>query len=74
MKSGFSMAGVLMETLSAPAFSMRRMSSIVRMPPPTHRGMNTCSAVRRTTSSMVSRLSVEARMSRKTISSAFSSS
>ena len=42
----------------------------VPIPPPTHRGMKTCSAVFRTTSSMVTRLSVEAWMSRKTISSA----
>ncbi len=41
------------------------MSSSVRMPPPTVSGMNTCSAVRRTTSSMMSRPSWLAVMSKK---------
>ena len=46
------------------------MSSTVRIPPPTVSGMNTCSAVRRTTSSMMSRPSWLAVMSRNTSSSA----
>ena len=51
--SGRAMAAVLTPTLSAPARSSRSMSSTVRTPPPTVRGMNTCSAVRRTTSYVV---------------------
>src|SRR5260370_21045072 len=43
---------------------------MLRRPPPTVTGMRTCSAVRRTTSSMVLRRSYEAVMSRKTSSSA----
>ena len=50
------------------------MSSIVRIPPPTVSGMKTTSAVRRTTSRMISRPSWLAVMSRKTSSSAPSSS
>ena len=46
------------------------MSSSVRMPPPTVSGMNTTSAVRRTTSKIMSRPSWLAVMSRKTSSSA----
>ena len=46
------------------------MSSSVRMPPPTVSGMKICSAVRRTTSSMMSRPSWLAVMSRNTSSSA----
>ena len=46
------------------------MSSIVRIPPPTVNGIITCSAVRRTTSIMMSRFSWLAVMSRKTSSSA----
>ena len=43
-------AAVLIDTLSAPASSSRRMSSTARTPPPTVSGMKHCSAVRRTTS------------------------
>ena len=50
------------------------MSSVVRTPPPTVSGMNTCSAVRRTTSSMVARSPDEAVTSRKVSSSAPSAS
>ena len=67
---GFFTAAELIETLSQPASSSWRMSSSVRMPPPTVSGMNTCSAVRRTTSSMMSRPSWLAVMSRNTSSSA----
>ena len=44
-----------MDTLSAPALSISRMSSTVRRPPPTVRGMKTWSAVRETTLSMMFR-------------------
>ena len=47
--SGRSRAAVLTATLSAPARSRRRPSSALRTPPPTVKGMNTCSAVRATT-------------------------
>jgi len=63
-------AAELIDTLSAPAFSSVRISSIVRIPPPTHSGMNTTSAVRRTTSIMIPRLSWLAVISRNTSSSA----
>ena len=46
ISSGRSTAAVFTLTLSAPARSIRRASSTVRMPPPTVNGMNTCSAVR----------------------------
>ena len=52
---GAATAAVLTLTLSAPARSSRRASSTVRMPPPTVNGMNTSSAVRPTTSTIVSR-------------------
>jgi hypothetical protein len=68
--SGRCTAAVLIETLSAPAFSRRRMSATSRMPPPTVSGMNTCSATCSTTCTMVSRSSLLAVMSRKVISSA----
>jgi hypothetical protein len=48
-------AAVLIDTLSAPAFSSARMSAISRTPPPTVSGMNTRSAVRETTSSRMGR-------------------
>ena len=35
---------VLIETLSAPALSIRWISEIPRIPPPTVRGINTCEA------------------------------
>ncbi len=72
--SGRVMAAVFRETLSAPARSSRLTSSTDRTPPPTVSGMNTCSAVRRTTSNMVSRSPEEAVMSRKVSSSAPSAS
>src|SRR5690606_32902133 len=71
---GRSTAAVLTDTFSAPARSRRRASSTVRTPPPTVNGMNTFSATRRATSTMVSRASDDAVMSRKTISSAPSAS
>ncbi len=63
-------AAVLIDTLSAPQASSLRMSSTVRTPPPTVSGMKQASAVRRTTSKMVSRFSWLAVMSRKQSSSA----
>ena len=68
--SGRSTAAVLMLTLSAPARSARATSSAPRMPPPIVSGMKSRSAVRRATSSSVSRSSSVAEMSRNTISSA----
>ncbi len=68
--AGRATAAVLTPTFSAPARRSRRPSSTERTPPPTVRGMKTCSAVRRTTSTIVARSSDEAVMSRKTISSA----
>ena len=70
MNSGFVTAAELIDTLSQPAFSSVRMSSSVRMPPPTVSGMNTASDVLRTTSSMISRSSWLAVISRNTSSSA----
>ena len=72
--SGRAMAAVLRETLSAPARSSRSTSAALRTPPPTVSGMNTCSAVRRTTSYMVSRPPLDAVMSRNVSSSAPSAS
>ena len=72
--SGRAMAAVLSDTLSAPARSSRSTSATLRTPPPTVSGMNTCSAVRRTTSYMVSRPPLDAVMSRKVSSSAPSAS
>ena len=72
--SGRAIAAVLMLTLSAPARSSVSMSAMDRMPPPTVSGMNTCSAVRRTTSSMVARSPDDAVTSRKVSSSAPSAS
>ena len=57
MSSGRSTADVLTDTLSAPTRSSRRASSTVRMPPPIVNGMNTCSATRLATSTIVSRAS-----------------
>ena len=50
------------------------MSSTVRMPPPTVNGMKTFEAQSRATLTIVPRLSLEAVISRKTSSSARSSS
>ncbi|CAB4787934.1 unannotated protein [freshwater metagenome] len=71
---GFCTADVFTLTLSAPARNIRRASSTLRIPPPTVNGMNTCSAVRDTTSTIVSRPSLEAVISRNTNSSAPSAS
>jgi hypothetical protein len=56
--------------LSAPASSRRRMSAVLRMPPPTVSGRKIRAAVRPTTSRMVSRFSWLAVISRKVSSSA----
>ena len=48
--SGRAIAAVLTPHLSAPARSRASKSATARTPPPTVSGMNTCSAVRRTTS------------------------
>jgi len=50
-------------TFSAPARITRRMSSSVRIPPPTEKGMKIVSATLFTTSSMIARPSAEAVMS-----------
>ena len=73
-RSGRAMAAVFSETLSAPARSSRSTSATLRTPPPTVSGMKTCSAVRRTTSYMVSRPPLDAVMSRNVSSSAPSAS
>ena len=52
----------------------RSMSATLRTPPPTVSGMNTCPAVRLTTSYMVSRPAADAVTSRNTSSSAPSAS
>jgi phosphoribosylformimino-5-aminoimidazole carboxamide ribonucleotide (ProFAR) isomerase len=57
-------------TLSAPAASNACTSSSSLTPPPTVRGMKTCSAVREITSIVAARPSIVAVMSRKTSSSA----
>ncbi len=72
--SGRTMAAVFTPTLSAPARSSLSTSSGLRTPPPTVSGMNTCSAVRRTTSKVVSRSEEDAVTSRKVSSSAPSAS
>src|SRR5579863_4206265 len=59
-----------METLSAPFASSLRISSKIRIPPPTVSGMKIDSAVRLTTSMRISRSSEEAVMSKKQSSSA----
>ena len=63
MIPGFSTAPELTLTFSAPARMTLRMSSRVRMPPPTEKGMKIVSATRFTTSIMMSRPSDEAVMS-----------
>ncbi len=73
-RSGRAIAAVFSDTLSAPARSSRFTSPVLRTPPPTVSGMNTCSAVRRTTSYLVSRSPLDAVMSRKVSSSAPSAS
>ena len=70
MRLGLRTAAVLRDTLSAPA-SRRALTSLTeRTPPPTVRGMNTCSETCSTTSIMISRESELAVMSKKTSSSA----
>ncbi len=68
--SGLTIAAVFMAILSAPARSILRMSSTLRIPPPTVSGMKHFSAVLLTTSTMVSLPSLDAVMSRNTSSSA----
>ena len=70
ISSGFKIAAVLRLTLSAPAFSISRMFSKLRMPPPTVSGIKHSEAVRLTTSIIVFRSSLEAVISRNTNSSA----
>ena len=72
--SGRAIAAVFTDTLSAPARSNTSTSATERTPPPTVSGMNTCSAVRRTTSSIVARPDDEAVTSRNVNSSAPSAS
>jgi len=60
MMPGSSTAAEFTLTFSAPAPMTRRMSSRLRMPPPTEKGMKMVSATRRTTSIMMSRLSEDA--------------
>ena len=67
---GVCTAGELRDILSAPRRSTSRMVSISRIPPPTVKGMNTCSAVRSTTSNIVLLPSCVALISKKVISSA----
>jgi chaperonin GroEL len=67
---GFRKAAVHMEILSAPAFNTFRMSCMERMPPPTPKGMETCSAVFFTKSIKISRPSTVALISKNTSSSA----
>ncbi len=72
--SGRRSAAELTVTLSAPASSTAWASCTERMPPPIVNGMKTLSAVRLASSTIVSRLSCEAVMSRKMSSSAPSAS
>ena len=73
MNSGSCAATVLSTTFSAPAPRMLRTSANVRTPPPTAKGMFASSPTSRTKSSEMSRFCREARMSRKTSSSALMS-
>ena len=70
INSGRAIAEVLIEILSAPARSSRSTSCTLRIPPPTVSGIKTCSAVRRTTSKVVSLPTTLAEISRKVNSSA----
>ena len=74
MSSGRATAAELTLTLSAPASSTAWASATERMPPPIVKGTKTLSAVRRASSTIVSRFSCVAVMSRKTSSSAPSAS
>src|SRR3989344_2544356 len=73
ISSGFFTAAVLIETLSAPAFSIVSMSSRLLIPPPTVKGIKTFFATFLTISTTVFLFSWEAVMSRNTSSSAPSS-
>ena len=66
---GRAIAAVLIEILSAPARSRLFTSETLRIPPPTVNGINTCSAVRATTSRVVARFILLAEISRKVNSS-----
>ncbi len=68
--SGRRTAAVFTLTFSAPAIKMRLASTMLRIPPPTVYGIKTRCAVRKTTSAIVARLSLDAVISRNTISSA----
>ena len=70
ISAGRAIAAVFTPTLSAPARSRVSTSDTERTPPPTVSGMNTDSAVRRTTSSIVPRSSDDAVTSRNVNSSA----
>jgi hypothetical protein len=70
MSAGRATAAELTLTLSAPASRTACASATERIPPPIVKGMKTLSAVRRARSTIVSRLSCVAVMSRKTSSSA----
>ena len=72
--SGRATAAELTLILSAPASSTACASVTLRMPPPIVNGMKTFSAVRRARSTIVSRCSCVAVMSRKISSSAPSAS
>jgi hypothetical protein len=72
--SGRATAAEFTETLSAPASSTAWASATERIPPPIVKGMKTSFAVRRASSTTVSRWSLEAVMSRKQSSSAPSAS
>ena len=74
ISSGRATAAELIDTLSAPASSTACASATERIPPPIVNGMNTLSAVRRARSTIVSRCSWVAVMSRKMTSSAPSAS
>jgi len=63
IRSGLSTAALLMLIFSAPALRTRYMSSTLRIPPPTLKGMKMVRATWLTTSIMMPRLSDEAVMS-----------
>src|SRR3954468_14761231 len=69
ISSGRCTAAEFTDPLSAPASSTACASATERMPPPIVKGMKTSCAVRRARSTIVSRFSCEAVMSRKTSSS-----
>ena len=67
---GSKIAAELTATLSAPAFNIALTSSAFLIPPPTVRGIKTCSAIFSTIETVVSLPSWDAVISRKVISSA----